>query len=70
MLQMGMEVARNIATRTDYRNTYNAFGKDGAGMNDHFFVRDLIVNRFRTINKSYGVPYISDHYPIEIIITL
>ena len=68
--EIGMEVARNIATRTDYRNTYNAFGKDGAGMNDHFFVRNLIINRFRTINKSYGVPYISDHYPIEITITL
>ncbi len=68
--EIGMEVARNIATRTDYRNSYNAFGEDGAGMNDHFFVRDLIINRFRTLNKNYGVPYISNHYPIEITFTL
>lgn len=69
LTEIGMEVARDIAPRTDYKNSYNAFGNGTPSMNDHFFVRDIEVNRFKTLNKSYGAPYISDHYPIMMIIT-
>ena len=69
LAEIGMEVARDIAPRTDYKNSYNAFGKDNPSMNDHLFVRDIIVHRFKTLTKDYGTTYISDHYPIEMIIS-
>ena len=37
---------------------------------DHFFVSGLKIESFRTLDGDYGVPYISDHYPIEIVIKL
>ena len=66
----GLEVARDIAPRTDYRSTFNAFGKSRGKMIDHFFVRNVEMVRFHTILRSYGVAYLSDHYPIEIIFNL
>lgn len=69
LTEIGMEVARNIAPRTDYKNSYNAFGKGDPSMNDHLFVRDIIVHRFKTLTKNYGAAYISDHYPIEMTIS-
>ena len=39
-------------------------------MIDHFFVRKMKVKQFRTLDGDYGVPYISDHYPIEMVIRL
>ena len=67
---MNFESARRIAPRTDYRNTYNAFGDETGAMNDHFLVKNLYVLRFRTLIKKFGVPYISDHYPIMIMLDL
>lgn len=66
----GFTPARRLASRTDFRNSYNAFGYEPGAMNDHFLVRDINVQRFRTINKDYGVPYISNHYPVRMIIKL
>ena len=38
---------------------------------DHFFVRGGIeVKQYRILDGDYGVPYISDHYPIEVILSL
>ena len=62
----GLKDARKMSLRSSNDITYNAFGKNGAAVIDHFFVRDLKVRRFRTLNTDYGVPYISDHYPIAI----
>lgn len=68
LYDINMVSARDIAPRTDYRNSYNAFGESKGSMIDHFLVRNINVLRFRTLIKNYGVPYISDHYPISIII--
>ena len=60
--------ARDKAPMSDTAFTYNAFGKHAPSRIDHFFVRGWIVERFRTLNGDYGVPYVSDHYPIEVVL--
>ena len=67
---VGLQVARDMTTNTSRRDTYTGFGKDKPSLIDHFFVRGLTVKQFRTLDGDYGVPYISDHYPIEIMVTL
>lgn len=74
---VGLQVAREMTDSTSNAITYNAFGgcdQSGNGVDgkviDHFFVKDLKVVRFRTLDGDYGVPYISDHYPIEMVIRL
>ena len=68
----GLRAARETAPkkRTDNRITYNAYGKDKRAVIDHFFVKGVKVQWFRTLDGDYGVPYISDHYPIEMTIKL
>ena len=68
--EVGLEVARDLTPNTSHRETYNAFGKGESSLIDHFFVRNVKIKEFRTLDGDYGVPYISDHYPIEIIIRL
>lgn len=65
-----MQAAREVAPRkhTDSRITYNAYGKDSGAVIDHFFIKNLKVKDFRTLDGDYGVPYISDHYPIEMVV--
>lgn len=60
--------ARDIAAVSDTAYTFTAFGKNAPSRIDHFFVRGWTVQRFRTMNGDYGVPYISDHYPIEVVL--
>lgn len=62
-----LESCRNLAPVTDTACTYNAFGKADSSRIDHFFQRGLTLKSFRTLNGNYGAPYISDHYPIEIV---
>ena len=69
-LDAGLKVAREITDNTSHKDTYTGFGKDKPSLIDHFFVRDVNVVSFRTLDGDYGVPYISDHYPIEIVIRL
>lgn len=64
-----LHVARDMAMETSNDITYNAFGKGKGTVIDHFFVRHMEVMRFLTLNGDYGVPYISDHYPIEITVS-
>ncbi len=66
----GLKVARDMPQNTSHADTYNAFGKSKGAMIDHFFVRRMKVKQFRTLDGDYGVPYISDHYPIEVAILL
>ena len=75
--KVGMKAAREMTDSTSNAITYNAFGgcdQSGNGTKgkviDHFFVRGLKVEQFRTLDGDYGVPYISDHYPIEVILSL
>ena len=60
--------ARDIAPVSDTAYTFTGFGKHNPSRIDHFFVRDWQVESFKTLNGDYGVPYISDHYPIEIVL--
>ena len=73
----GLKDARTMTDSTSHAITYNAFGgrnQSGNGTEgkviDHFFVHGLKVVQFRTLDGDYGVPYISDHYPIEVILSL
>lgn len=62
--------ARDIAPVTDNEITYNAYGKGKPSVIDHFFVRGWQhVKLFRTLNGDYGVPYISDHYPVVTLLS-
>ncbi|MBR5092380.1 MAG: endonuclease/exonuclease/phosphatase family protein [Bacteroidales bacterium] len=67
---VGLKPAREMTDSTSNAITYNGYGKEEGKVIDHFFVKDLRVVSFRTLNGDYGVPYISDHYPIEIVIEL
>ena len=59
--------SRDIAPVIDNRSTYNGWKTDNspANMIDHLFVRDCEVLSFRVLrDKTYGVPFVSDHYPV------
>jgi endonuclease/exonuclease/phosphatase family metal-dependent hydrolase len=62
--------ARDIAPSTDRRDTYNAFGKEATACIDHFFVRDCTPVSFQVLTGDYGVPYVSDHYPVSMRLSL
>ena len=68
--KVGLKAAREMTRNTSHKDTYTGFGKDSPSLIDHFFVREVKVESFRTLDGDYGVPYISDHYPIEMIIRL
>ena len=77
LYNVGLQDARTLTDSTSHAITYNAFGgldQSGNGTEgkviDHFFVRDVQGLSFRTLDGDYGVPYISDHYPIEITVKL
>lgn len=63
-LKAATEDAREVATESDRRGTFNGWGK-ASSVIDHIFVRGVEVNRFKVLcDKNYGAPYISDHYPV------
>lgn len=62
--------AREATSVKDTSNTYNAYGRGKASQIDHLFTRGMTVMGFKTLTKDYGVPYISDHYPIKVLIKL
>ena len=59
--------ARKHAPLTDHQATFNGFGSASTVI-DHLFLRDAVPLSFRTLTDEYGAPYISDHYPIEVVI--
>ncbi len=71
-LQKYMSDARVKAPQTSYDGTFNGFGSaPDTILIDHLFYRGAIkCQRFATLKDNYGVPYISDHYPIEMVFTL
>lgn len=70
LMAHGFSKARDIAPVSDNEMTFNGFGKTDPIQIDHFFVRNMTVKEFRTLNGDYGVPYISDHYPIMMKVEL
>ena len=68
-LKKFMTPAREKAPVTDRKGTYNGWGQAPNSMViDHLFVRNMKCLSYRTLDGDYGVPYISDHYPIEIVV--
>ena len=58
-----MGSARKDARITDDSGSYNAFRKYGHITTDHIFYRNARPLQYQVITDSYGVPFISDHYP-------
>ncbi|MDY3979330.1 MAG: endonuclease/exonuclease/phosphatase family protein [Tidjanibacter sp.] len=60
--------ARHDAPSTDCKMTYNAFGNtDYQQVIDYVFYLGLTPVSFRTVDDDRGVPYVSDHYPVEAV---
>lgn len=57
--------ARRFADYTDNKKSFNLWGKWYAHWSvDYIFYKNADALAFRTVTEDYGVPYISDHYPI------
>ncbi len=57
--------ARDNAPETDSYGTFNGFGTaPNSIIIDYIFYRNATPLKFRTVNENYGVPSISDHYPV------
>lgn len=68
-----MNNTRNVAPtgHTDSNTTYNAYSTTKMSIIDHIYCsKSMQVVEYHTINENYGVPYVSDHYPIYAIIKL
>lgn len=66
-----MKNCRADAWQRDNSITYTGYGKDKASQIDHLLSSIPTENLiFKTLKKDYGVPYISDHYPIMLIFSL
>lgn len=70
MVMNGLVSARDIAPTTDTAYTFSGFGNHPLNRIDHFFVRGWEPLVFQTLNGDYGVPYISDHYPIKVVMKI
>ncbi len=57
--------ARRFADYTDNEKSFNLWGKWYADWSvDYIFYKNADALAFRTVIEDYGVPYISDHYPL------
>lgn len=67
-----MQGARESAATSDSKPSYNGLGDVEAGDRltpDHIFMYNAKASVFKTLDGSYGVPYMSDHNPIYSKIT-
>jgi endonuclease/exonuclease/phosphatase family metal-dependent hydrolase len=56
--------ARQEAPLTDTLSTYNGWGSYNGAPIDHIFYRGAEALSYRTVTDDFGVPYVSDHYPV------
>ena len=70
-LKASLKDAREVSAISDKNITYNGFGKvtDNPDTRkewviDHIFFSGVNPMAFMVLNGNYGVPFISDHYPI------
>lgn len=77
-LKKALSDARATCLPVDNSITYNGFGKiegnpntnnDAEQIIDHIFYKGFAPKQFKVLNGNYGVPYISDHYPIAFTFT-
>lgn len=56
---------------TDTNTTYNAYSSSKHSIIDHIYCsKNMTVVEYHTVNENFGVPYISDHYPVYAIIKM
>ena len=56
---------------TDYDTTYNGYVTTNDSIIDHIYCSNYLkVVEYHTIDEDYGVPFVSDHYPIYSIIKI
>lgn len=67
-----MKSARNNAVVSDNKATFNGFGSVKRKMViDHLFYRGRVkCLKLKTLDGDFGAKYISDHYPLEMVIQL
>lgn len=73
VIESYMYNARDAApsSYSDFKNTYNGWKVGGKGIIDHIYCsNNLRVVEYHTIDDDYGVPFVSDHYPIYAIVKL
>lgn len=65
-MRNAMYDARTTSPKTSTTQvTFNNFGGDGQTIIDHiFYGGNIEAEAYEVITGSYGVPYISDHYPV------
>lgn len=64
-MQEVLGYARHDSPVTDNKGSFNNWGNAAAGyIIDHIFYTGVTPQEYRTLDGNYGVPYISDHYPI------
>lgn len=70
LMNYGFKSARIEALVGDSYKTFNDFGQSSGSILDHCFFKGFYsVQKFTTVRDTYaGVKYISDHYPINIIL--
>ncbi|MGM9738842.1 MAG: endonuclease/exonuclease/phosphatase family protein [Candidatus Cryptobacteroides sp.] len=59
--------ARHNAAYYDGKVSFNGFSDRERGKNaniDHIFYRGAVARDFITVTADYGVPFVSDHYPV------
>ena len=71
-LKASLKDAREVSAISDKNITYNGFGTVTDSPNtrkewviDHIFFSGVNPMAFRVLNCNFGVPFISDHYPIS-----
>ena len=71
-LKASLKDAREVSAISDKNITYNGFGTVTDNPNtrkewviDHIFFSGVNPMAFMVLNGNYGVPFISDHYPIS-----
>ncbi len=73
VIESYMNNAREVAPEglTDFNTTYNGYITNKNSIIDHIYCSNhLKVVEYHTINEDYGVPFVSDHYPVYAIIKL
>lgn len=83
-LKKVMKEAREVCPMSDKGYTYNGFGKvnpnagnvldsngntDNEVAIDHIFYKGAKGERFEVLRGDYGVPFVSDHFPVVCIFT-
>ena len=63
-LRENFQNARNASPETESRNTFNSFKDTGGSIIDHIFFTGVTPVKYLVVTEGFGVPYLSDHYPI------